>query len=59
MFLFLRSAENNPANDYPDEELSSSDEDDDPSAMLAKIDPVVPPDLHDVLGRDPVPASAA
>ncbi|KAJ5674275.1 hypothetical protein N7462_009714 [Penicillium macrosclerotiorum] len=30
------NAENNPANDYPDEELSSSDEDDDPSAIYAK-----------------------
>lgn len=29
-------AENNPANDYPDEELSSSDEDDDPSAIYSK-----------------------
>lgn len=29
-------AENNPANDYPDEELSSSDEDDDPSAIYTK-----------------------
>lgn len=29
-------AENNPANDYPDEELSSSDEDDDPTAIYGK-----------------------
>lgn len=30
------NAENNPANDYPDEELSSSDEDDDPTAIYGK-----------------------
>ncbi|KAJ5101536.1 hypothetical protein NUU61_003758 [Penicillium alfredii] len=30
------NAENNPANDYPDEELSSSDEDDDPSAIYSR-----------------------
>ncbi|KAJ5987795.1 hypothetical protein N7481_003005 [Penicillium waksmanii] len=30
------NAENNPANDYPEEELSSSDEDDDPSAIYSK-----------------------
>ncbi|XHG08176.1 hypothetical protein AWENTII_011289 [Aspergillus wentii] len=30
------NAENNPANDYPDEELSWSDEDDDPSAIYSK-----------------------
>lgn len=30
------TAENNPANDYPDEELSWDDEDDDPTAMYGK-----------------------
>lgn len=30
------TAENNPANEYPDEELSASDEDDDPSAIYGK-----------------------
>lgn len=29
-------AENNPANEYPDEELSFSDEDDDPTAIYRK-----------------------
>ncbi|KAJ5489524.1 hypothetical protein N7539_004414 [Penicillium diatomitis] len=30
------NAENNPANEYPDEELTSSDEDDDPTAIYRK-----------------------
>lgn len=30
------TAENNPANDYPDEELSSEDENDDPTAIYSK-----------------------
>ena len=31
-----RAAENNPANDYPDEELSWDDEEDDPTAVYNK-----------------------
>ncbi|KAJ5651045.1 uncharacterized protein N7484_004768 [Penicillium longicatenatum] len=33
---FSRTAENNPANEYPEEELSSSDEEDDPTAIYRK-----------------------
>lgn len=29
-------AENNPANDYPEDEMSSSDEEDDPTAIYRK-----------------------
>jgi hypothetical protein len=39
LFLLTSSiciAENNPANEYPDEELSLSDEDDDPTAIYHK-----------------------
>lgn len=32
----LCAAENNPANDYPDEDLSWDDEDDDPNAIYSK-----------------------
>ena len=31
-----KAAENNPANDYPDEELSWDDEEDDPTAIYSK-----------------------
>lgn len=34
--MLTETAENNPANDYPDEELSWDDEDDDPSAVYGK-----------------------
>lgn len=32
----MQPAENNPANDYPEEELSSGDEDDDPAAIYSR-----------------------